>query len=305
MLTDAAKAGCGRSAIRNELPSLGEITGASAEGNLNDPFLQLTRPSRFNTFKPAKAVSHTERAHSKFSASGAERWFNCPGGVELSEGLPDKSSVWSIEGVLAHELLEQILTWFLAGQDIDRFVFHPKFPDDMRRHVLQTALFIIFLKAQTGGDLQIETRIYLDFIHPEMFGTFDAGILDFFETLHVIDFKYGAGHSVSVRENLQMIFYGIGLAHLHHWNFKRVRLWIIQPRIKGYDGPTFWDVPILTLKNTYVPRFERAVERVEKFPKKYVEGSWCHWCKTKSICPLKQQAKLEKARSIFSMESKK
>ena len=52
---------------------------------------------------------HKQRAHSKFSASGAERWFACPGSVELSEGVPDKETEWSKEGTLAHEVLEEIM----------------------------------------------------------------------------------------------------------------------------------------------------------------------------------------------------
>ena len=133
-----------------------------------------------------------------------------------------------------------------------------------------------------------------------MFGTFDGAVVDLFGTLHVFDYKYGAGVPVSVRENLQMIFYGIGLAHRYHWNFKRVRLWIIQPRIKGYDGPTFWEVPTSILK-CWVPTFRKAVERVIAEPDTFVEGDHCRWCKARSICPLKREAKLEAAKSVFTI----
>lgn len=229
------------------------------------------------------------RAHSKFSASGAERWFNCPGSVELSEGQPDKTSVWAEEGILAHKFLENVLTGNASS----------KVKNDMYYHVQNAAKFIFDLHRKTkGSELNVETRIYLDFIHPEAFGTFDSGIVDLFGMLHVIDFKYGAGHSVSPVKNLQMIFYGMGLAHKYDWNFKRVRLWIIQPRIKGYDGPTFWDIPIMELKS-YVPIYKKAVRQVEQFPNKYVEGEWCWWCKAKSICPLKLKQKQDSCIDIF------
>ncbi len=130
-----------------------------------------------------------------------------------------------------------------------------------------------------------------------MFGTFDGAVLDHFGTLHVFDFKYGAGHAVSPKENLQMIFYGLGLAHKYQWNFQNVRLWIIQPRIKGYDGPTYWDISISDLKK-YEQFFKDAVERVEKRPE-FKEGSWCHWCKAKNACPLKKQMKDDKAIEMF------
>lgn len=249
-------------------------------------------------------MKHSGRAHSKFSASGAERWFNCSGSVALSEGLPDKSSVWSVEGTKAHEVLEDIMK---VGMEFGfealakaRFDFRKGIPLEMVRYGLSAAKFILGLHAKTPrSEIMVETRIHLAFIHPEMFGTFDGAVVDHFGTLHVFDYKYGAGHAVSPKENLQMIFYGIGLAAKYHWNFKRVRLWIIQPRIKGYDGPLFWELGILELKER-VRQFEDAVERVETQPNKYVEGSWCHWCKAKSKCPLKQQVKLDRAIEAFS-----
>ena len=89
--------------------------------------------------------------------------------------------------------------------------------------------YILWLwKEAPGSEILVETRIPLSFIHPEAFGTFDAAIVDYFGTLHVFDYKYGQGHAVSPTGNLQMILYGLGLAHRYQYNFKRVRLWIIS-----------------------------------------------------------------------------
>lgn len=262
-----------------------------------DPFLSLSRPNRAPAVKTGQG--HAIRAHSKFSASGAERWFNCPGSVELSEGLPDKSSPWAEEGTKAHEVLEKVML-----KRLDRITtlgIQGQIPNEMFRHAHHACDFIFGVWAPVpDSEVLVETRIYLDFIHPEMFGTFDGAVIDHFGTLHVFDYKYGAGHAVSPKENLQMIFYGIGLANKFQWNFKNIRLWIIQPRIKGYDGPLFWDLPIQEARD-WVWKFEDAVARVENQPDRFVEGSWCHWCKAKSVCPLKRGAKLEKAQTIFSV----
>lgn len=251
------------------------------------------------------AKVHGERKHSKYSASGSERWFNCQGSVALSEGLPDKDSKWSLEGTRAHEVLEEL---FVSAREvgatkIGHASFDRRTPHEMVSHGVNAANFILGLHARSpGSELLIETRIHLSFIHPEMFGTFDGAVVDYFGTLHVFDYKYGAGHAVSPgtleKPNLQMLFYGIGLAHQYGWDFKRARLWIVQPRIRGYDGPQFLEMPIATLKG-HVQQFKRAVERVEKNPTKYTEGSWCHWCKAKGKCPLKQEAKNDRARSAF------
>lgn len=281
---------------------------------ITDPFLMLGRPDRVKpTSKGLVAQSgqgHAVRAHSKFSASGAERWFNCPGSVELSEGQPDKTSVYAQEGTQAHEVLEAFMLATLDYNPETEQNLHDilkRKPPEMLEHAKHATNVILELARETPDtEVLVETRIYLDFIHPEMFGTFDGAVVDHFGTLHVFDYKYGQGHAVAPGPrkpgetgNLQMIFYGIGLAHKFHWNFKRVRLWIIQPRIKNYQGPLFWDVSITELKG-YVDLFRAAVKRVEESPDQYVEGSWCQWCKAKAVCPLKQDAKVEKAISIFS-----
>jgi hypothetical protein len=238
-------------------------------------------------------VSQKERAHSKFSASGAERWFNCPGSVELSEGLPDTTSPAAEEGTQAHEVLEVTLK-------CDEFLFpgvDPRAPREMVKYADEAAKFIRGLAKQTNSEFLVEDRAHLDFIHPEAFGTLDSAVLDHFGTLHVIDYKYGKGYVVSPKENLQMIFYALALAHKYDWNFSRVRLWIIQPRAKGYDGPVFWDISIDELRE-YVPKFEDAVARVELSPE-FKEGNHCFFCKAKKICPLKLESKNNKAGLIF------
>jgi len=241
-----------------------------------------------------------ERAHSKFSASGAERWFECPGSVELSEGLPDKSSKWAEEGTHAHSVLESLLEMAIGGMDLHGLLIDGKsVPAEMMAYGKKARDFILNIwRSLPDSDLVIESRVYLDFIDKDAFGTLDSSIIDYFGTLHIFDYKYGAGVSVSPIKNLQMIFYALAMAHKHHWNFKRVRIWIIQPRVKGYDGPLFWDISIEELR-AYVPQFKAAIKRVYERPEEYVEGSWCHWCKAKTVCPLKREGKIEKAKNVF------
>src|ERR1700691_5882752 len=152
------------------------------------------------------AQDHGSRKHSRYSASGAERYFECPGSVSLSEGLPDTSNKYSREGTLAHEVLEAILrnefygqpTFFLMGLD-----------SKMRSHCQSAASFISDLwRIIPQSTALVETRISLAFIHPEAFGTFDAAIVDYWGTLHVFDFKYGkspVSPGTAARPNLQMV----------------------------------------------------------------------------------------------------
>ena len=275
---------------------------------MSDPFQDFI--SRKKTL-PAPGT-HGERKHSKFSASGAERWFKCPGSVALSEGVEDKSNKWAEEGTRAHEILEAIMRIELSGNcgaTIEEFQhvlqfdkslgFTFKQHQEMLYHAGKTAEFILKRGRKKDAVVLVETRIPLDFIHPEAFGTFDGAVLEYFGTLDVVDFKYGARHIVSPIKNLQMIFYGMALAHKYEWNFERVRLWIDQPRGEGYDGAVFWELSIDELK-AWVDVFEDRVLNVELNPDEYIEGSWCHWCKAKKLCPLKREKKLAEAQSIFS-----
>lgn len=247
----------------------------------------------------------SSKAHSKFSASGAERWINCSGSVKLSEGVPDKSSVWAKEGTLAHEVLEYFLMetlkrkLFEVPKKLDAFSKFKNVTVDMAYHARNSANFILSLhKERRKSKVMIENKIDLKFIHPEMFGTLDSAVVEEGNILQVLDFKYGQGHAVSVKQNLQMIFYGMGLAHFFKWNFKKIRLWIIQPRIKSYDGPVFEELSIEELKS-HIPIFKNGVERALKKPDLFKEGTWCRWCKAENICPLKKEKKMQKAISVF------
>lgn len=235
--------------------------------------------------------SHGTRKHSKFSASGAARWFTCPGSVALSEGVPSKDSIYSLEGTLAHEVLESI---FQKGSGN----YPEKATPEMIAYAEETASFIIKIhdQANSACDFLVEEKVHLDFIHPQAFGTLDYSIVEHFGTLHILDFKYGMS-LVSPVENLQFIFYALGVAHRYDWNFARIRMWTLQPRARS-GGYTFWEITTDELRK-YISKFKDAVARVEKFPEQYVEGSHCHWCSGKVKCPLKQEGKIEKAKSVF------
>jgi hypothetical protein len=241
--------------------------------------------------------AHSVRAHSKFSASGAERWLNCPGSVALSEGMPDTSSPWAEEGTKAHEILELTMRMEAWGGSA-RFNL-TRVPDEMVNAARAASDFIYHVASKLdGAEVLVEQKVFLDFIHPEMFGTFDSAIIDLYGTLHVFDYKYGKT-LVSPNENQQMNFYAIGLLHRYDWDFKKVKTWIIQPRVYGYQGPAFWAPPISYLRKQ-VDVFKRGVEQVEKRPKKYVEGDYCYFCKAKSKCPLKNEARVDKVKKLFS-----
>ena len=58
-------------------------------------------------------MTHDTRAHARLSASGAERWLECPPSVKLEEQFPDTSSEYAQEGTFMHELAEIYLERYL------------------------------------------------------------------------------------------------------------------------------------------------------------------------------------------------
>lgn len=241
--------------------------------------------------------AHKERDHSDWSASGAEIWTNCDGSVAAAEkarakGVKDKASSASTDGTLAHEKLEKLLSWLLLNlnspvlEDYMWDVIGMNTSQEMAEHVKNSANFIMARVARLKKFiLIIEKKVFLSFIHPGMFGTPDAALINLGVSLEIFDFKYGF-KTVSPVKNLQLIYYAVALAKQYNWNFKKVRLWIIQPRSAGYDGPAFYDLSIGELK-TYVKFFEDAVDRTLDHPDRFKEGAWCWFCKGKTECPLK------------------
>ena len=61
---------------------------------------------------------HGERAHAVLSASGADRWLNCPGSVALTRDMPDTSSSYAEWGTTCHELGELALRNRLLGEKV-------------------------------------------------------------------------------------------------------------------------------------------------------------------------------------------
>jgi hypothetical protein len=237
--------------------------------------------------------NHKERAHSKFSASGSERWLNCPYSVAAEEKAPpSKDSFWSKEGTLAHECLEAKLSGKPYPTSFD-------VTEEMIGHVERAAAKVRAILNSFGGRMLVEKRVWATFIHPEMFGTCDVIIAGNDRTLHIIDFKYGAGHVISPVKNTQLIQYALSAAESYDWDFDRVKHWILQPR-SGTDWHKSWTIPIEELMTFWLPLWHKGVERVKRGSDRPAPGSYCHWCRAKLTCPAKTATRVEKITNEFN-----
>lgn len=250
----------------------------------------------------------TNQAHSKFGASSASRWLNCPGSIKLSATVPlQKSSGYALEGTAAHKLSEICLIkggnpHDFVGEEItldakdaskaEKYLVS----DDMANAV---EIYVNYVRG-LRGEMNIETKFDLSFIEPEMFGTNDCCVYDrLLGVLEVIDYKHGSGVAVSPEENSQLAYYGLGAAKIYelHPN-STIKLTIVQPRAAG--------APIKSWTTTvgYLDKFAKTLKKGVKACKAkdapLVEGSWCKFCPAAAVCPKLYERTMELAKAEFA-----
>lgn len=239
------------------------------------------------------------KLHAKYSASGSERWLECPGSIALSAKIPSgPSSSYAVEGTDAHTCLEFVMRNREKSRSVVTKMLQAKFPEQMIRHGIETA-DRIFKLVPPGAELLCETRVDLSFVEPGMFGTVDAAVVELFGILWVIDYKYGAGRLVDPKDNSQMIYYALGIAHKYKFNFERVRLAIAQPRIVHKDGFfRTWDMEIPELM-AWETKFKKGVEACKDPFAPLAPGRWCFFCPAQTICPAVEDRAYDEAQTDF------
>ncbi len=197
--------------------------------------------------------------HSPLGGSGAYRWMPCPGSVRMSRGHTDHESEYAAEGTFAHALASTCL-----DHNLDAWT---------RLGDTGPALGLPFSDLAVDADMADAVQVYLDAVreaHPDrnqantwverlfhcpsihelMYGKSDTTHLDRYErTLHIWDYKHGAGIVVDVQHNPQLMYYGVGmLEDLGLWgDVDKVILHVAQPR--GWMDPIrSWSVSVEDLE---------------------------------------------------------
>jgi hypothetical protein len=248
-------------------------------------------------------ATHSARAHSVLSASGASRWMNCPGSVAACRDTPEGESIYSAEGQAAHELAERCLAenrnaGAFVGQMFDTFEVTPDraagvqiYLDECRR---------VFDAADT---FLIEHVVSLEQLNPPaaMFGTCDAiAYSRKRHELHIIDLKYGKGVWVSAKDNPQLLYYALGAVLALGEPVSRINMTIVQPRFAGGDpirGATVDAIALSEWSFTLIDHARAALAPDASL----VAGAWCRFCPAKNSCPARRLAKAEAAFREFSL----
>lgn len=254
------------------------------------------------------------KAHAKFSASGSDRWLNCPGSIQLSADLPPSpTNPAAYEGTIAHAVLEKLAKnrkhrgktlleiqekGVTFENDQGKEVTEPV-PPSMLIHAEMTLNYIESrLRELDGAELLVEEKCALPVSEPDQFGTSDIVILQHFGKLIVMDYKYG--HKlVHPKENPQMLYYALGVAHRYDYNFSDVELVIIQPRAQ-LDGEWIrtWNTKIETLLE-YREKFDSAIRKAKSKNAPLVSGKHCDYCVAAFKCPEIKNRNLKTAQVDF------
>jgi hypothetical protein len=228
------------------------------------------------------------KQHSEIGASIAHRWMNCPGSVNLCRGIPSKETKYALEGTRAHEIVEIVANGKQEVWELDC-------DQEMKDAALLYITYIRGLKKPgPDGRFWIEKEFYLKNYDERAYGTADAVIVNPDE-IYVIDFKYGAGYAVEVKDNPQLKFYALGVYFLlpeaAKSRIKTAKMGIIQPRAPHDDGPIrIAEISIRDLVEWGDTILKPAMGATRQDNALLKTGDWCKWCPAISQCP--EQKKL-------------
>lgn len=256
------------------------------------------------------------QGHSILGASGAYRWLPAPWGggctasVSLSQGLHDEESDFAAQGTAAHSLGEYCLhsqsqPWEIMGTKIDGDTFYPAGMaggnEDKPGFVVDKEMadaVQVYLDAvqewhpdRNQGNSFVEKRFHCPTIHPLFYGTSDLVYIDHdHRTLHIWDYKHGAGIVVEAENNPQLMYYACGaIEELALWErIDNVVMHIAQPRGFHFDGPirqsTIDTNTLVTwLEDVLIPAMDKALIEGSR---ETASGDHCRFCPARAYaCP--------------------
>lgn len=235
-----------------------------------------------------------QKAHSRLSASGSNIWLACPASVKLSETAPPKTTHPSaLVGTVAHYVCEVGLDKILGKSDAS---YEDMLGEEIngifvdRPMIIGAELYINFIKDLYDKELdqiEIEKRVTLEHIHPDMFGTADCIIKKTSGHVYVIDYKFGTW-PVKVKENSQLIYYALGAMKEMATTASGCSLVVIQPRSSDGEQIKSWDFPKDQFE-VWEKKFKSASEMAD-VGTPIVKGKHCQFCQAKPICPMHNPA---------------
>jgi len=244
-------------------------------------------------------------AHHKMGPSSSEKWLNCPGSVLAEADHEDTSSVFADEGSAAHELAD----WTLSSKEgllCEDFIGEVAYTSEdgtewgvtqeMADYVQEYVDYVHKIVKETGGELYVENRVFIDRIIPGAYGTADVIIIAG-DTIYVIDLKYGKGVRVNAVEtitedtepqvvlkkpNSQAMCYATGAYDEHDFgHIDKINIAIVQPRLEHISEHSITSDEL----NEWVDMAHgKFLATTVPNPPRNASKKGCMWCKAKGDC---------------------
>lgn len=257
-------------------------------------------------------VNHAERDHALLSASGANRWINCPPSARLEEQFGERTtSVYAQEGTLAHEIAELYIRHDVLNNISDE-QFNSELENIMSNELFDSEMLdivpiyvdYVYAEAVAAKEVnplatvEIEQQLDLTEYVPESFGTADSIIIND-DVMEVIDLKYGKGVPVYATNNKQLMLYGLGALRKYDtlFDIATVKLTIVQPRINNIST---WETSVEDLLDWAVNELKPIAEQAFNGGGELHAGDWCKFCSLKNKCKSLAAKQLELAKYEFA-----
>lgn len=231
-------------------------------------------------------------SHALLSPSSAKRWIHCPPSALINAEAPQRDTVYTREGTLAHAVAELKARKYFLGYgprkyaaDLKKLKADELWQDEMDRH---TDTYLEVLKDLAAAfpeppHVALEVRVNFSEYVPEGFGTADCLMVSG-RVLQIVDFKYGKGVDIDAVENPQMMLYALGalLDYEPIYDINLVRMAIVQPRTKA--EPATWEISAEGLRRWADAVVAPAAALAAKGEGEFSEGDWCRFCAIRGSC---------------------
>jgi hypothetical protein len=254
-----------------------------------------------------------EPVHSPFGGSVAARVLRCPASVDLIQKVPAylrKPSAYADRGTACHAAITLLLAEdthslveTLAGKTFGSYTITS---DDVENALRPAYAYVETLLDTPGAEYFLEQRVGFPTI-PDTWGTVDL-LVRIGRTIHVIDFKFGAGVLVLALSpdgdedviNAQLLFYAAAARHSLREFFAGVEsivLTILQPVSIDVDAEMVSSVTVTHAElDAFIAAYRDACEEALSDAPHLKRGSWCQFCSARPICPAHTGPLLDLAR---------
>lgn len=179
--------------------------------------------------------------------------------------------------------------------ELKKLESHELFYESMPEEVSAYSDFVMGLlneyqKDDPLAELYTEQTLSFTTYVPEGFGTGDAVIVSY-DTIHVIDLKFGRGVRVDPYENPQLKLYALGALEAFGFmnDISRIRVSIAQVRLNAFETFETDTTALLEWAEQIKPIAKQAYEGTGAFK----AGDWCTFCKFGKRCKARAEAMAE------------